>query len=252
MKSICSILLVLTAALALGPSLALGAPTQGLLTSVSGQVQVKSASGNKTRTAEKGTAVSEGERVITDQNAKATLQLFDGSVLTISPGTDFALDKLQQPSKSDKILGFKLFVGKLLAKVKKLASAKSSFEIEAGGVVCGVRGTQFSMDYHPGQNKLDLDVLEGSVYANSNGHNNVYNAGQQVEFLNGEPQGQPNSGNNPPPNKNQGANNNNNPALGDLNHQFTGGLRVNGDNTLNDPGVEGSVRVNVQVNVSGK
>lgn len=240
---------VLASLLALGPSLAWGAPTQGLLTSVSGQVQVKSASGAKTREAQKGTTVSEGERIITDKASKATLQLFDGSELAISPGTDFTLDKLQQPSKTDKIIGFKLFVGKLLAKVKKLASAKSSFEIEAGGVVCGVRGTQFSMDYHPGQNTLDLNVLEGSVYANSNGNTNVFNAGQQVEFLNGEPQGKPNGGSNPPPNKGQGANNN--PALGDLNHQFTGGLQVNGDNTLNDPGVEGSVRVNVHVGVSG-
>src|SRR3974390_2467326 len=144
--------------------------TQGLFTSVSGKVQVTSKSGNKTRTAQKDSTVVEGERIVTDKGSKATLQLFDGSQIEITPNTDLALTKMQKPSNQDKIFQFKLFVGNLLSKVKKLASSKSSFEIEAGGVVCGVRGTQYSYSFDPTTHNVTVHVDEGTVYLNSNGH----------------------------------------------------------------------------------
>ncbi len=129
-------------------------PNQGVLTLVNGKVQIKSKSGKKTRTAKKNATVVEGERIVTGTSAQATLQLFDGSELSISPKTDFQLTKLQKPSAEDKVIQFKLFVGRLFASVKKLASSRSSFEIEAGGVVCGVRGTKFAFEFDPGKNHV--------------------------------------------------------------------------------------------------
>src|SRR5690349_20149530 len=77
----------LPAALAAGTS----TPTQGLFTSVNGQVQVTASSGKKTRMAQKGSTVLEGERIATDQNSNAVLQLFDGSEMTVNSNTDFKL-----------------------------------------------------------------------------------------------------------------------------------------------------------------
>lgn len=255
MKLIRSMLAILIGAV-LVSSPAWAAPNQGVFTSVSGQVQIKAKSGQKTRVAQKDSTVVEGESIVTDKNSKATLQLFDGSKLDISPGTNFQLAKLQKPSVQDKVMQFKLFVGKLFASVKKLASSKSSFEIEAGGVVCGVRGTQFSLDYNPGQSKVDLSVIEGTVYANSGGNSNVFTAGQNQEFINGNPTGNPN-GNNSNPNtggKNQGKNNITEPvvldvSLGDLNNQFGQGLAVNGDNNFTNPNVAGSIHITVRADV---
>jgi hypothetical protein len=232
-------------------------PTEGVLTSVNGKVQIKNKSGKKTRTAKTNSTVVEGERIVTATDAKATLQLFDGSELTISPKTDFQLTKLEKPSADDKVIQFKLFVGRLFASVKKLASSKSSFEIEAGGVVCGVRGTKFAFEFDPGKNHVGLRVNEGTVYTNWNGHTNLFTAGQNADFLNGNLNG------------NQGANNNGggkggndqggtnppggNPdgggALADLNHQFGLGLIQGHHNGYTDPGVEGSLHLGVQVNV---
>jgi hypothetical protein len=134
--------------------------------------------------------VREGESVITGKNSTAVLSLFDGSELTVSPDTDFRLVKSRKPSVTDKILQFKLFVGKLLAKVKKLASAKSSFEIDAGGVVCGVRGTEYSMSYNPDTGKVDVVVLDGTVWAGSEGQTFIYHKGQEGRFDHGHRQGQ--------------------------------------------------------------
>ena len=140
MKNTASLVLTFFLASSLAWAATTSSTTQGILTSVTGKVQIKGKDGKKPRTAKKDSTVVEGERIVTDPDAKATLQLFDGSELNISPKTDFQLTKMQKPSGDDKILQFKLFVGRLFAKVKKLSSSKSSFEVEAGGVVCGVSG----------------------------------------------------------------------------------------------------------------
>ena len=222
--------------------------TQGLFTSVSGIVKVTSKSGQKTRTVQKDSTVVEGERILTDKNSKATVQLFDGSQIDINPNTDLVLTKMRKPSAKDKILQFKLFVGSLLSKVKKLASSKSSFEIEAGGVVCGVRGTQYSYSYDPKAHNVTVHVDEGTVYLNSNGHTYLFTAGQTGIFTNGLPAVQkPGASSNPPPGS---VNPTGLSSLDDLNQQFGNGLAINGDNNFTNPSVGGSLHINVHVNVS--
>jgi hypothetical protein len=238
----------------LASSVALAGTVEGVLTSVNGKVQIKNKSGKKTRTAKKDSTVVEGERIVTGTDAKATLQLFDGSQLDISPKTDFQLTKLEKPSAEDKVIQFKLFVGRLFASVKKLASSKSSFEVEAGGVVCGVRGTKFAFEFDPGKNHVGLRVDEGTVYTNWNGHTNLFNAGQNADFTNGNLTGNQGGNNNGGGNggkggNDQGGNPNGGGALADLGHQFGLGLGQGHHNGFTDPSVEGSLHLGVQVNV---
>ena len=258
MKNTASLVLTFFLASSLAWAATTSSTTQGILTSVTGKVQIKGKDGKKPRTAKKDSTVVEGERIVTDPDAKATLQLFDGSELNISPKTDFQLTKMQKPSGDDKILQFKLFVGRLFAKVKKLSSSKSSFEVEAGGVVCGVRGTQFAMDYDPGKNKVGLGVYEGSVYTNCNGHHNIFHAGENADWTNGnlngnkggnQPPGPPagqesgNKGTNLGPTWNQGGingigtgGNDGNDALSDLGNHFGPGINGGKNNTINGGG----------------
>ena len=52
-------------------------------------------------------------------------------------------------------------------------------------MVCGVRGTQFEMGYNPRKNSVSLNVMEGSIWARSNGGaEHVFRAGQQQIFNN--------------------------------------------------------------------
>lgn len=191
--------LLLALALLLPPA-GLRAATEAIFTSVTGKVEVKDAKGKHSRPAQKDAAVVEGERIVAGTGAQAALRLFDGSEVQVSPNTDFVLEKLQQPNLKDKVIQFKLGLGKLLATVKKLASSKSSFEIEAGGVVCGVRGTEYSVFYDPGTGKVDVLVTDGTVWSTANGQTQQFNAGQGGTYLNGSwtPHVPPSSGNPPP------------------------------------------------------
>jgi len=237
-----------TFSLICGTSWAAGSSsTQGLLTSVTGKVQIKNANGKKSRMAQKNSTVLVGERVVTDNGSKATLQLFDGSEVEVSPNTDFQLSKMQQPNPQDKILQFKLFLGQLFAKVKKLASAKSSFEIEAGGVVCGVRGTQYSYSYDPNKHIVTVHVNEGTVFVNANGQTYLFTSGQTATFTNGKPG--PNNPDRIPASGKQG-DTAATISLADLDQQFGSSVTFNGDNNLTSPNVAGSSRLNVNVNVS--
>ncbi len=145
-------------------------PNQAIFVSVDGDVEVILDNGKKTIAAKKDLTVIEGARIIAKTDSSAVLRLFDGSELTVSPQTEFALTKMQKPSAQDKAFKFDLFIGKLEAVVKALTTANSSFEIEAGGVVCGVRGTRFWMECDPRIREVLLNVDEGKVAVQQKGH----------------------------------------------------------------------------------
>jgi hypothetical protein len=161
---------------------------------VQGTVKVASGGGT-TRKVAKGDGVFPGETVQVGSKSQAQVTLFDGSTLDLSADSKITLSKLQQPSSNDKVISMKLALGKVFAQVKKLFSAKSSFEIEAGGVVCGVRGTAFTLNFD-GKNKLDLEVLEGKVSTTSGGNTLFFGAGQHCHFVNGQATGNGGSSNN--------------------------------------------------------
>jgi hypothetical protein len=114
--------------------------------------------------------VLEGARIITRPDSSAVLRLFDGSELTVAAQTEFALTRLQKTSEKDKVLKFDLFIGKLEAVVKALETAKSAFEIESGGVVCGVRGTHYRVECDPKIKKVLVMVDDGKVWVQQKGH----------------------------------------------------------------------------------
>jgi hypothetical protein len=199
---------------------------QAIFTSVTGKVSVKPATSHKTKKARKDLTVFEGDRIITKDKASASLRLFDGSTLDISPNTEFVLSKLQKPSPQDKIIQFKLMVGKLLAEVEKLATSKSSFEIEAGGVVCGVRGTKFSMECDGAPKpQVQLQVFEGTVFTiDGKGNKFSFHPGPPIKFINSLQMDAPKPPNSPA----------NSPlGLKDLNQQFRSNITVNQNKTLN-------------------
>ncbi len=178
---------ILLAVLLLIPAGGLWAATQAIFTSVTGKVEIRGHKGHMLRIAEKDATVVEGERLVTGANAQANLQIFDGSEIKISPSSDVWLDQLQKPDTNNKIIKFKLAAGQIWAKVTHLLSSKSSFEINAGGVVCGVRGTEYSVAYDPATGKVDVAVVGGTIWTTSSGGViKVFNAGDKGTFSNGQ------------------------------------------------------------------
>jgi hypothetical protein len=221
------------------------AVTEALFTSVTGKVEIKGHNRHINRIARKDSTVVEGERIVAGPGARATLQTFDGSEIQISPNTDVWLEKLQKPNANDKVIQFKMLLGQLKAVVKHLFSAKSSFEISAGGVVTGVRGTQFQVRYVPATNTVYLNVMDGTVYAKSNGKTWEYGTGSSEVFHNGIPAQWPQNGV-------QGgqAGGSDLASLQDLRDQFQLGLSSTGNRLFTDPSVEGSLRINLSANIS--
>jgi hypothetical protein len=227
----------------------LWAVSEALFTSVTGKVEIKGHKGHMLRIAHKDVTVVEGERIITGANAQATLQTFDGSEIQISPNTDVWMEKLRKPDANDKVIQFKMEMGQLMAQVKHLFSAQSSFEISAGGVVCGVRGTQYQVKYDPSTHTVYLGVLDGTVYAGSNGQTRDYGKGSSEVFRNGVPVGGANNGiqGETPEGKTASIFAD---SLDEMEDQFQVGLPSNDNRLFTDPSVEGSVRVKLSANIS--
>ncbi len=160
------------------------ASLEATFAALTGKVTILNIKG-RSRKAKMTSTVPEGSTVTTAKDATASLKLFDGSTLDIKPDSSVVVTGLQKPSLTDKMLKFKLVFGQLFATVRKLASSKSSFEVEAGGVVCGVRGTEFSVFYDPVTGKVDVVVTEGTVWTTADGKNHDFHGGQQGTFLNG-------------------------------------------------------------------
>ena len=152
--------------------------------SVSGKVTVSH--GKRSRKVHKNSTVNEGDTVATGKKSSAALRFFDGSEMKVMSNTRFTISKLAKTSE-DKIFNFNLAVGKLKAFVKKLTTSHSAFEIDAGGIVCGVRGTEYEVDFDPHQDKVDIVVTEGSVWAKSGGETYQYGAGGQGHFIGRKP-----------------------------------------------------------------
>ena len=169
------------------PSLLQAKPSTvpAVLTSVSGKVTW--VQGKKTHILHQDSKVLEGQTLATSKDSTATIRFFDGSELQVRPETKFVLSQVRKDGPQDKILHFKLLIGKLFAKVQSLASSQSSFEVEAGRAWSGVRGTQYEVGYDPNQGKVDLFVKEGNVWAKTGGNTYQYGAGSEGHFTNGKP-----------------------------------------------------------------
>ena len=94
-----------------------------------------------------GMQVAEGAILRTGVGDFLALELADGSSLKIAASTTVQLreSKAADPARGeDRVVRLKLFVGRILAKVKKAMSRQSTFNIEGSNAVCGVRGTTVS------------------------------------------------------------------------------------------------------------
>lgn len=120
--------------------------------------------------------LAENDEIKTGDDGKAYLEFQNGGVVEVDPDSDTSVKQLDTNGDDFKAR-FTLLLGKLKAKVMKLTTAKSVFEIEAGGVVAGVRGTVFGVDYDRAQNQVNAQTYEGSIFARSGGKEETVDKG---------------------------------------------------------------------------
>lgn len=120
--------------------------------------------------------LAESDEIKTDTNSKGYLEFQNGSILEVGPNSDLIVSQLDT-SGDDFKARFLLAWGKLKAKVQKLTTSNSSFEVEAGGVVAGVRGTVFGVDYDKTKQQVDAQTFEGSIFTRAGDKEQVVEKG---------------------------------------------------------------------------
>jgi|GEM_PF-2025709 len=120
--------------------------------------------------------VEQDDRIITGNDGKAYLEFASGGTVEIGPKSDVAVNSLHITENTFKAK-FRIAFGKMKTIIHKMATSSSSFEVEAGGVVAGVRGTTFEVAYDKDKNQASAKTYDGTVYTQVNGKETLVEKG---------------------------------------------------------------------------
>ena len=129
--------------------------------SFKGSVAIKKVGKKTWESVKASSKVQEGDEVLTLEKSYAVVKFPDGSMTKISENTQVLFEKLRK-SKDGKILvSIVIQKGGTYNVVQKVVTG-SSFEVKAGSVTAGVRGTTFGVEYL--EETPVVKVWEGEVF----------------------------------------------------------------------------------------
>jgi hypothetical protein len=145
---------------AVSSTTALGASTS--LTIVSGDVSVRRGAGAFVPAAG-GQILIEGDTIRTGPDARAILTYFEGSTVTIDPGTELRIDNAWTNADGGTVVVMTQALGRTWHVVTKLMVGSSKYEVKTPASTASVRGTQFQVDADA--NATRVATSEGTVVA---------------------------------------------------------------------------------------
>ncbi|MDP2167435.1 MAG: FecR domain-containing protein [Thermodesulfovibrionales bacterium] len=123
------------------PSWAAGSPA-GKIAKLSGEVSYRKMNNIPYQPAKKDTQLEQGYWIKTGTDGWASVELSDGSKLTLANGTELEITEFViGKGKKDGV--FSITKGKLRASVTRLAGEKVNYKVKSPTAVAGVRGTEF-------------------------------------------------------------------------------------------------------------
>jgi hypothetical protein len=111
-----------------------------------------------------GMTLGESDRVRTGHEGFVTMELVDGSHVTMSQDALLEIGTLRQnvlTGASDRVLSLRQ--GEVESEVTHATRKDDRFQIRSPSVVAGVRGTRFRVSYDAGQQQTAVEVLDGAV-----------------------------------------------------------------------------------------
>jgi len=120
--------------------------------------------------------VEADDQILTGKDSKAFLQFESGGTIEVGPNSDMKVRELNISSNSF-TARFLMAFGKMKTTIHKLTESKSTFEIESGGVVAGVRGTVFEVGYDKDKQEQSTKTYEGTVYTRVDGKEQLVQKG---------------------------------------------------------------------------
>jgi hypothetical protein len=178
----CSLLFILPAGFLSAQSATASGSIQYVVEDLQGSASVQKADGTSVA-AKEGLGLATGDVFQLDENSQAVLMLNDDTTLWLGPGGKLNVSSLDPSSSGGFLSKLKLLGGRLFSQVQKLRESNSLFEVEGGGVVCGVRGTAFEMELQG--DDLETRTHEGEVLVTTNGKSESVKAGHVFAFRRG-------------------------------------------------------------------
>ncbi|MDR6408925.1 FecR domain-containing protein [Paraburkholderia terricola] len=111
-----------------------------------------------------GTTLGEGDRIRTGPDGFVTLELPDGSHVTIAQEGELDIGRLRRTTltgAADRVL--ELRRGAVESQVTRATKKDDRFQIRSPSVVAGVRGTRFKVAYDGDAQTTAVEVLDGAV-----------------------------------------------------------------------------------------
>ncbi|MFH1169298.1 MAG: FecR domain-containing protein [Chloroflexota bacterium] len=149
-----------------------------------GSVELRMPGSTVWQDASDGMTLNAGSRIRTAPDAQAVLTFFNGTTITLEPGTDLVVETIEFSTESkSSVLVFKQWIGKTWSRVEKLADPGSRYEIQTPSAIALVRGTLFATDVDE-SGATTIETREGLVSVSSQGREVYVAPGQQttVEF----------------------------------------------------------------------
>lgn len=160
--------IALVLAVLVGQSLAVGQRIAHV-SSLTGEVAARPPKGGEFQPLANGSNVLAGTTIKTGAAGTVTLNWIDGTRIRVGSNAIMTVLKCQinRNNQAETSL-FRLQVGELLVRVRKMLSGQSKFEVQTPTATAGVRGTIFAVRVEPdGQTKIE--VIEGQVRVDAQG-----------------------------------------------------------------------------------
>jgi len=116
-------------------------PIGATVTFITGEATLHPGAGGAAHPIVKGTALVEGDRVITEATGRLVVRFDNGDSIQLSPKSDLLIKALHRTKSRDSFSVFGLSVGRVKSFVSKLATKVSMFEYQTKAAICGVAGT---------------------------------------------------------------------------------------------------------------
>ena len=141
--------------------------TAATVTAIEGSARVFVNNKASGRPLKRGDILRKEHEVRVGDSSRIELRFPDGTVMRLAERSRLSLREVNYDKRTEsKNVKVNLGVGKLWAKVKKLATPDTSVGVMTGNAVAGVRGTVYRMNVEEDNSSL-IKVYDGSVYVAS-------------------------------------------------------------------------------------
>jgi hypothetical protein len=150
-----------------------------------GQVQIQKVDTQEWVNAKEGATLEEGDSLKVGSQSSAILSLKDDTFVQVNENSSLTVKTLGDQGDKGFISRLALGAGRILSDVRKnLGLTGSVFEVESGGVVCGVRGTVFEVSNAGGD--VETTTHEGAVQVQGSNGNQTVKAGETCHCHHGQ------------------------------------------------------------------